>query len=247
MAFENGIWRTYWWLEARIAPGVRYAQVDWEELLFDIVQPGTHWLDVGCGHTLFSEWRAAQETELLRRPTSIVGLDPEFGSLRAHRSISLRIAGDAQYLPFANETFDLVTANMVVEHLPKPEVQFREIARVLKPGGRFAFHTPNADGYPTRMAQMVPDGMRAIAARMLETRPSDDRFSTYYRANTATSIGSIAQDSGFMVEKLHLIRSTAMFWRIAPLAAVELLFLRGLAKPEMARLRPNLIAVLRKQ
>ena len=244
---EDRAWRTYWWLEERLAPGVRYAQVDFEERLVSTVRAGDTWLDVGCGHTLLPEWRASQERELLERPEVVVGLDPELAALREHRGLSLRVCGDAAHLPFAERTFDLVTANMVVEHLAQPEDQFREIARVLKEGGRFLFHTPNAHGYPTMMARAVPDRVRGLAARMLEARPTDDRFSTYYRANTAASIGEVSRRTGFVVDGMLLVRSTAVFWRFAPLAALELLFLRALAQPGLASLRPNLIALLRKE
>lgn len=246
MILEGPAWKIYWWLEERIAPGVQYAQVDVEEQLFSIVRAGDVWLDVGCGHTLLPEWRAAQEHELLQRPETIVGLDPEFAALREHRGISLRACGDAERLPFVDGIFDLVTANMVVEHLPEPETQFLEIARVLKPGGQFLFHTPNAQGYPTVMARLVPDRLRGLAARMLETRPAEDRFSTYYRANTPASIEALSRKTGFVVEQMQLVRSTAVFWRFAPLAAIELVLLRVLASSRFAWLRPNLIAVLRK-
>jgi SAM-dependent methyltransferase len=46
---------------------------------------------------------------------------------------------DAEQLPFDADSFDAVVANFVVHHLARPETVFREVNRVLKPGGRFAF------------------------------------------------------------------------------------------------------------
>ena len=46
---------------------------------------------------------------------------------------------DAEQLPFEENSFDAVVANFVVHHLARPETVFREVNRVLKPGGRFAF------------------------------------------------------------------------------------------------------------
>jgi len=46
---------------------------------------------------------------------------------------------DAEDLPFADGHFDAVVSNFVVHHLARPEAVFKEVCRVLKPGGRFAF------------------------------------------------------------------------------------------------------------
>lgn len=46
---------------------------------------------------------------------------------------------DAERLPFDAESFHAVVCNFVVHHLARPEVVFKEIARVLRPGGRLAF------------------------------------------------------------------------------------------------------------
>jgi SAM-dependent methyltransferase len=236
--------KLYWWMEPKLAPGVRYAQATFEDALFDTVRDGCMWLDLGCGHTLLPQWRAEAERTLTLRPAMLIGLDPEHAALRNHRAIRLRICGHGLTLPFPDATFDLVTANMVVEHLPDPLAQFREVARVLKPGGRFLFHTPNGTGYPTLMARAVPDALRGLGARLLESRAEEDRFPTYYRANTPARIRELATAAGFAHSRVDLIRSDAMFAIFPPLAVAELLFLRALGWARLSWLRPNLIALL---
>jgi SAM-dependent methyltransferase len=226
---------------------LRFAQEDYRNCLFAIVAPGSHWLDLGCGHVLLPEWEAQREAQLVARAGRLVGVDPELAALRRHRGITLRVCGDGGRLPFADGTFDLVTANMVVEHLPEPERQFLEIARVLRPGGRFVFHTPNRTGYPTLMARMVPDTVRALGARIVERRGEGERFPTFYRSNSPVQIERIAACSGFAVVRLDVVRSTPIFPLVTPLAAVELLLLRALSAPRLRWLRPNLIAVLEKK
>jgi SAM-dependent methyltransferase len=238
--------KLYWWMEPKLAPGVRYAQATFEEALFATVTTGCAWLDLGCGHTLLPEWRAAAERSLTQRPAVLVGLDPEHAALRDHRAIRLLVCGNGLTLPFPDGVFDLVTANMVVEHLPDPLAQFREVARVLKPGGRFLFHTPNATGYPTLLARSVPDAVRGVGARLFERRAERDRFPTFYRANTPARIQELAAAAGFPTSRIELIRSDAMFAAIPPLAVAELLFLRALGSERLSWLRPNLIATLTK-
>lgn len=46
-------------------------------------------------------------------------------------------------LPWANAAFDAVTCMHVIEHLSDLKILIREIARVLKPGGRVYFETPH--------------------------------------------------------------------------------------------------------
>ncbi|MMZ52756.1 putative methyltransferase YcgJ [compost metagenome] len=47
------------------------------------------------------------------------------------------VVADAEALPFLDETFDAVTCRIAPHHFPRPEQFVREVARVLKPGGRF--------------------------------------------------------------------------------------------------------------
>jgi len=53
------------------------------------------------------------------------------------------IAGDAQQLPFASDTFDAVFSNSSVEHVLRVTDLLHEVARVLRPQGRFVFTVPN--------------------------------------------------------------------------------------------------------
>jgi ubiquinone/menaquinone biosynthesis C-methylase UbiE len=46
---------------------------------------------------------------------------------------------NAEKLPFDDETFDTVIASLTVHHLARPADVFKEVHRVLKPGGCFAF------------------------------------------------------------------------------------------------------------
>lgn len=46
------------------------------------------------------------------------------------------VAGDCENLPFADNSFDVVTCSMSFHHYPNPEKFFQSLHRVLRPGGR---------------------------------------------------------------------------------------------------------------
>lgn len=60
-------------------------------------------------------------------------------------SKSTFVQGSARQLPFADATFDLVVANLLLPWEPEPQAIFEQVARVLKKGGVFAFATLGPD------------------------------------------------------------------------------------------------------
>jgi SAM-dependent methyltransferase len=233
-------------LQRRIVPDLEYSQTQFERYLWRYGPESKSWLDLGCGHRMLPEWRAESERDLLARAPFVVGIDYDLPSLQRHRSISLRARASATRLPFADGAFDLVTANMVVEHLDDPAQQFREVARVLRPGGIFLFHTPNRGGYSIRVARLLPDAVKRTLAAILESRAEEDVFPTYYRANTRTDVADIATRSGFEVDSIDAILTSPVFQVVPPLVVLELLLIRQIQRPSMADLRPDLICVLRR-
>jgi SAM-dependent methyltransferase len=69
------------------------------------------------------------------------------------------ICQDVQKLLLEDGSFDLVTSTEVFEHVPDDRRGFREVHRVLAPGGHFVFTVPLADGPATvERCQLLPDG-----------------------------------------------------------------------------------------
>jgi SAM-dependent methyltransferase len=83
-------------------------------------------------------------------------------------------ACDAEQLPFADESFDLVLGHAVLHHLPDLDQAFSEFFRVLRPGGMLAFagepsrHGDRIAAYPKRAAvRAAPLWRKAMRARAL--------------------------------------------------------------------------------
>lgn len=97
-------------------------------------------LDLGCGLGL-------QTGEMRRRGYRVLGLEPSVGLLRQRPDRGTPVlAGDGMRLPFADRSLDFVFVIGVLHHLPGRAAQaeaFREIARVLRPGGRLLVHESN--------------------------------------------------------------------------------------------------------
>jgi ubiquinone/menaquinone biosynthesis C-methylase UbiE len=244
MALRRQLLRIYWAMEKRIVPELEYSQIEYERRLLQWIPEGARWLDLGCGRRMLPEWRSAAEAALRRRSGTLVGIDLDMGSLLDNTTAEHKIYGVAQQLPFRTGSFDVVTANMVVEHLEDPVGSFREVRRVLSPNGIFIVHTPNAAAYSTVLTRRLPDAVKKRAARVLDGRKEADVFHTYYRANTVADLTSAARAAGLVVAEMNLVSSTALFSVVPPLAFLELLYLRRLRTEANKERRSNLIAVL---
>jgi arsenite methyltransferase len=111
--------------EAPDLAAVRAVQV---ELLAP--RPAERILDVGCGPGLFAEAIAVHGA-------TVTGVDssPAMVAAAAVRGVTA-VEGDAEDLPFAEETFDAACLVQVLEYVDDPVSVISEAARVVRPGGR---------------------------------------------------------------------------------------------------------------
>ena len=93
-------------------------------------------LDVGCGMGELAE-RVQRE---FGAEVVAVDISPRMVELTRARGVDAREA-DVQALPFEDGSFDCVAANWVLYHVPDLDLGVRELARVLKPGGRLVAAT----------------------------------------------------------------------------------------------------------
>jgi len=93
-------------------------------------------LDVGCGDGVICE-------PLIRKGHFVAAVDlPTVATSQQKCKVTCVMAGDAETLAFADETFDLVIASEVLEHLWAPESFITEAYRTLKANGHLIIETP---------------------------------------------------------------------------------------------------------
>ena len=105
-------------------------------------------LELGCGTGFFL--LNLMQAGLTARG-SVTDLSPGMvaAALRNAENLGLDVDGrvaDAEQIPYDDATFDVVVGHAVLHHIPNLDAAFREVLRVLKPGGRFVFA-----GEPTRI------------------------------------------------------------------------------------------------
>lgn len=68
----------------------------------------------------------------------------------------------AEKLDFRDSSFDIALCSDVIEHLPDPALCFREINRVLKPGGTLILTTPNDTSTITTILNLVRNRKKTL-------------------------------------------------------------------------------------
>lgn len=130
-------------------------------------------LDIGCGTGNYT-------IAVADRKVMAIGLDQSTLMLRRARAKEPRIdwvAGQAEALPFADNSFAGAFCTMTLHHLNDFDAVFAEIARVLRPGARFVAFT----AFPEQAQQFwlnayFPELMRRAATRM----PGKDRIESAF-------------------------------------------------------------------
>jgi len=111
---------------------VRYAGVTSGQAVLDV---GT-----GTGVVAITARRRGAKVSGLDLTPALLAQAKESGALAGYADIDW-LEGDAEALPFADASFDVVLSQFGHMFAPRPEVAVSEMLRVLKPGGTIAFAT----------------------------------------------------------------------------------------------------------
>lgn len=107
---------------------------------------GKRVLDIGCGRGGFALWLrdriGSGRVVACDFSPAAISIARQFSELNNIDRIHWQVA-DIQNLEFPAAEFDVVFSTETIEHVPDPPRAVRELARVLKPGGRLFLTTPN--------------------------------------------------------------------------------------------------------
>ncbi|HKZ78933.1 MAG TPA: class I SAM-dependent methyltransferase [Pyrinomonadaceae bacterium] len=137
-------------------------------------------LDVGCG--------TGANLELLSEFGEAEGIDvsPEALEFCRERGLKNVREGEAEHLPFPDDSFDLVTGLDVVEHLDHDLAGLKEMHRVLRPNGRALLFVP---------AFMFLWGVQ-------------DEVSNHRRRYTLPELKRLVREAGFEIERATYVNIT---------------------------------------
>ncbi len=159
------------------------------------------WLDAGCGRNeLTNEFKAIYGMA--------VGVD------RVGGGGGRFVRANLSKLPFREGTFDFITCKWVLEHLPYPKEVIGELRRVLAPGGKLLIQTPNRNHFLLIGSRLLPSALKSRLIAFYFTS-QQERFPTFYRANTPSRLRRFVEEGGLTVEKMVLNEDLLCFSKLA--------------------------------
>ena len=165
-------------------------------------------LDLGCG--------AGTPTKLLMSDESkyhVTGADLSEQALACYVADTQRrgVQLDAQHLPFADDSFDVVVSDDVIEHLVDTDSYAREISRVLAPKGWLFLSTPNLAAWFNRIGLLfgLQPAFSEVSFEKIFGRPGDDVVG-HLRLFTSRSTREFLDHHGFEIMDVRGARFDAL-------------------------------------
>ncbi|HRH80746.1 MAG TPA: class I SAM-dependent methyltransferase [Thiobacillaceae bacterium] len=168
-----------------------------EKAVDGYLRPGHTLLDAGCGYT------APVLQKFQGKAARLIGIDmvdfpAEIPGIELYK-------GDLAHTGLEDASVDLIMCRSVMEHVDDPRAVYREMFRVLRPGGRFIFLTANLWDYASLIAKIVPNSLHPWIVSKAEGRAEMDVFPVRYRTNTYGSVKGWARESGFAIEDFRYL------------------------------------------
>ncbi len=203
---------------ARVALHARFSTnpYRWTDWVFDRLRlaRGERVLEVGCGPGLLWFGKALPDDARVVISDLSPGMVAEASSALPFAAV----ATDAQALPFADASFDVLVANHMLYHVPDLDAALAEFSRVLRPGGRF-FATTNGDSQFKEVRAVLKTRFSYVDVFGLENGPP--RIAKYFDDVTMERHDDTIEATE-VEPVLAYLRSMSSFRRVRPGAEREL-------------------------
>jgi 2-polyprenyl-3-methyl-5-hydroxy-6-metoxy-1,4-benzoquinol methylase len=145
-------------------------------------------LDIGCGRQTYAD-------DLYKKAKRRVGIDVD-AYAKENPLMDEVVICNAEKLPFPDASFDVITAQWVMEHVGDAAGFVQEVMRVLKPGGSFVFMTPNTRSPFVIATRSFPTVLKQKLRTWILGFADDETFPTYYRLNNVEMIEALFKIAG---------------------------------------------------
>lgn len=191
-------------------PGYTGGTRPFHELCASRIRSGSQILEIGAGPS-------NPTTEVLSQIGAVTGADIDRAVL-SNEFCGDAVVFDGLQLPYPDNSFDACVSNWVLEHVENPDAHFREVARVLRPGGLYCFRTPNLYHYVTLGARLTAHSIHLMIANKLRglSPEAPDPYPTYYRANTRRRLRQLIEQANLRIALLDMVEPEPSYGRMHP-------------------------------
>ena len=170
----------------------------YHDLIAKSVEPGMTVLDVGCGRGVIAPYPWQNHAQV-----KLWGIDPDPTAAENPHLESFTLLTDDPIWRIPSGSVDLAVARYVLEHVENPITFFSNLSRVLKPGGKFIFLTPNR-WHPAMIAShWLPYGLKQRILALTKRADPHDVFPTCYLLNSARAVKQAVQRCGLEASNLQ--------------------------------------------
>jgi len=200
-----------------------------------------HVLDLGAGAGIVAQMNFKGAVK------KVSGIDPDKRVMR-NPFLDNAVIGYGESMPqFESGSIDVVISDNVLEHIGNPGDLFKEIHRVLKPGGYFISKSPNKYYYVAAISKFTPYFIHKIINKK-RGRKYEDTFPTHYKLNTKKAQLKHALNAGFKVVEFFSVEGRPEYLRhFGPVYLLGVAYERLVNKLNLNFLKAVNISVFRKQ
>jgi len=188
-------------------PAFRGGTLPFLDLCAASIPKGAAILEVGAGaKNEITAWLSTLGT------VTALDIDPD---VKNNCDAVTSLVFDGVEFPIPDESFDVCVSNWVLEHVADPVSHFREVARVLRPGGVYCFRTPNLFHYVMLGSRLMPHSLHLMLANRLRKSSPEAHapWPTYYRANRPGRLKRLSLDAGLCPPSITMIEPEPAYGR----------------------------------